>query len=86
MLNSYDYSLDILIRDHENNIISSGSEFRNTHVLGPFLHSYACPDSFQDILRNGENCEFIETSKEELIENLSKALERGNHKSAESQL
>ena len=76
--------MDSLIRDHEN-AISPGSEFRETHVLGPLLYSHAHWDAFQDVLRNGVKFEFSKIYEDQRIYDLNKALDRGNHKSVESQ-
>ena len=85
-LESYNFDLEKIIKDVDsNNIISPGSEFRDSHLLGPLLHSHPHWESFKDMIDNGVSCDFAPLSEEQRLKDLDSALQRGNHKSASSQ-
>ena len=84
ILRKHDYSLHKIVQGCKNNVISPGSEFRETQVLGPLLHAHPYWNDFKCMLEEGIQCKFTPLSEEQRIEDLNKALDRGNHKSAES--
>ena len=84
-LESHDYDMEKVLKDYSNNnVISPGSEFRETHLLGPLLHSHPYWIDFKNMMENGVDCEFEPIDEDQHMNDLKAALKRGNHKSASS--
>ena len=84
ILKKYDYSLDAIIKDNSNTIISPGSEFRSTFELGPLLHSHPHWSDYKEMMENGVDYKFREISEDQHRKDLDSAIKSGNYKSTQS--
>jgi len=82
VLENFDFDMECLIPAFKNNIISPGSEFRDPMLLSPLLNRHKYWRLFKDIVENGVSVPFESISEEQRKDDLNKAIERGNHKSA----
>ena len=85
ILSQYNYDITRLISAHPNSTISYGSEFRASTALRPLLHRSPLWPTVLAILDDGAKYPLERISNSRRLQDLTEAIQRGNHKSAISE-
>ena len=84
MILSQKFKLDLeaAIQAQSNSILGYGSEFRPVHSLKRLLHKHPLWSKFEKMLTVGADYPLEPMSEEDRLQDITDAMERGNHKSA----
>ena len=86
-LKQFDFDLDKMIRHHHTTTMGYGKEFRNVEALGTIYKQHPNFARARDFLTNGVKFHLLrELTEQERKDDLRKAIEYGNHKSADTNI
>jgi hypothetical protein len=86
LLSDYGFDLDSLISDHQDTTLGYGSEFRPVDQIQMVLGGHPRFTVLKDLIENGMDYRFKKgISEEERLIELRGMIERGNHKSADTE-